>query len=129
MVRRALIGLTVLLLASALVLAFGAPPEQTQGEFAKMLFVHVPSVITAYVALAIGLGGGLWYLVTRNLAADRLSASAIEIGVVFTALTLVTERPHPESKEPGARGVGSILHRHTSGARRQLVEDDLAFHQ
>ncbi len=50
----------------------------------------MPSVITAYAALAVGLFGGLWYLITRNQTADRVSASAIEIGVVFTGLTLVT---------------------------------------
>ena len=71
-------------------LGITAPPEETQGEFAKMLFIHVPSVITAYVALGIGLLGGLWYLVRPSETADRVSAGAIEIGVVFTALTLMT---------------------------------------
>lgn len=90
MKRRALIGVTLLLLAWGISTAVAAPPEQTQGEFAKMLFVHVPSVITAYVALAIGLVGGVWYLIRRSPGADRVSAAAIEIGVVFTALTLLT---------------------------------------
>ena len=66
------------------------PPEQTQGEAAKLLFVHVPSVITAYIALGIGLLAAVWYLIRRSPTADLVSASAIEIGVLFTTLTLLT---------------------------------------
>ena len=90
MVRRALVLTTAILLGWGLYLGLNTPPEETQGEFAKMLFIHVPSVITAYVALAFGLLGGVWYLIRRSDRADRLSSSAIEIGVVFTALTLLT---------------------------------------
>ena len=90
MVRRALVLTTAILLGWSLYLGLNTPPEEIQGEFAKMLFIHVPSVITAYVALAFGLLGGVWYLIRRSDRADRLSSSAIEIGVVFTALTLLT---------------------------------------
>ena len=90
MMRRALYGLTAILVVFGIVSALNAPPEVTQGEFAKMLFIHVPSVIAAYAALATGLVAAVWYLVRPSPAADRTSASAIEIGVVFTALTLLT---------------------------------------
>ena len=49
--------------------------ESLQGEFAKMLFVHVPSVIAAYVALGIGLVGGVWYLWRGTARADRISCA------------------------------------------------------
>ena len=90
MIRKVLYGLTALLLLVGVTLALDAPPEETQGEFAKMLFVHVPAVITAYIALGTGLLAAVWYLIRSSETADRLSASAIEIGVVFTALTLLT---------------------------------------
>ncbi len=90
MVQRALIATTALLIGWGVFLGITVPPEATQGDFAKMFFVHVPSVITAYLALAVGLVMGVWYLVTKSRLADRLSAGAIEIGVMFTGLTLVT---------------------------------------
>ena len=70
--------------------ASGAPEEQTQGEAARLLFVHVPSVITAYLALGIGVLGSFGYLIRRSATADLISAAAIEIGVLFTGLTLFT---------------------------------------
>lgn len=70
--------------------AWGAPEEETQGEAARLLFVHVPSVITAYVALGVGVLAAIGYLIRRSAAADRVSASAIEIGVLLTGLTLFT---------------------------------------
>jgi heme exporter protein C len=82
--------LTIGLVGAGFAMAVAAPPEQTQGEFAKMLFVHVPSVLAAYAAFAIALIGGVAYLITHRRAADRMSASAVEVGVVFVALTLVT---------------------------------------
>ena len=78
------------LLGSALYTSVNAPPEAVQGEAAKLLFVHVPSAITAYLALAAGLLAAVWYLVRRSPNADLLSASAIETGVLFTGLTLLT---------------------------------------
>lgn len=88
--RRALFGAAFVLIGAGLYMAAAAPPEQTQGEAAKLLFVHVPSVVAAYLALGVGLAGAVWYLIRRSPTADLLSASAIEIGVLFCALTLVT---------------------------------------
>ena len=88
--RRVLFGAAFVLIGAGLYMAAAAPPEQTQGEAAKLLFVHVPSVVTAYLALGVGLAGAVWYLIRRSPAADLASASAIEIGVLFCALTLLT---------------------------------------
>ena len=78
------------LLATGLYMSVTAPDEESQGEAARLLFVHVPSAITAYVALGAGLVAAIWYLVRRSLAADLVSAAAIEAGVLFTAITLLT---------------------------------------
>ena len=90
MTRRILPAITALPLAAGLVLAAAAPPEETQGDLGRLLFVHVPSVIAAYAALATGMGAALFYIIRRTPAADRVSASAVEIGTVFTGLTLLT---------------------------------------
>lgn len=78
------------LTAVGLYMSVNAPDEETQREAARLLFVHVPSAITAYVALFTGLLAGAWYLIRRSAAADLVSAAAIEVGVLFTAITLFT---------------------------------------
>jgi heme exporter protein C len=88
--RRALPTLAVGLIATSLVLAVAAPPERVQGDFAKMLFLHVPAVMAAYTGFATALIAAVVYLIGRRPGADRVSASAVEVGVLFTGLTLVT---------------------------------------
>lgn len=90
MTRRILPAITILSLGAGLTLAAAAPPEETQGDLGRLLFVHVPAVIAAYAALATGMAAALFYIIRRSPAADRLSASAMEIGTVFTGLTLLT---------------------------------------
>lgn len=78
------------LMVVGLYMSVTAPDEETQGEAARLLFVHVPSAITAYIALGTGLAAAAWYLIRRSSAADLVSAAAIEVGVLFTAITLLT---------------------------------------
>ena len=88
--RKALPTLAIGLIAVSLVLAVAAPPERVQGDFAKMLFIHVPAVMAAYVGFATALIAAVVYLVTRRPGPDRVSASAVEVGVLFTGIVLVT---------------------------------------
>jgi heme exporter protein C len=88
--KRALVALAIVLSGAALLMAIRTPPERVQGDYAKMLFIHVPSVLAAYAAFAVGMVASLVYLVRKNLKADRVAASSIEVGVVFTSLLLVT---------------------------------------
>lgn len=83
-------GVATLLVLASLYMAIIAPDEETQGEAVRLLFIHVPSAITAYLALGIGVLGAIWYLTRRSSGADLASAVAIEIGVLFTVLTLLT---------------------------------------
>ena len=77
-------------LGVALVAAVGAPPDRVQGDFAKILYVHVPSAWLAYLAFALTLLGGIVWLLTKRSRWDRLAASSAEVGVFFTGLTLMT---------------------------------------
>ena len=86
----ALGAVATLLVVAGLYAASGSPDEETQGEAARLLFLHVPSAITSYLALGVGVLGAFGYLIRRSPAADLISASGIEIGVLFTGLTLFT---------------------------------------
>ncbi len=70
--------------------AAGAPAERTQGEFARIMFVHVPSAWLAFLAFAVTFVGGLIWLIRKSAAWDRIAASSAEVGVFFTALALAT---------------------------------------
>ena len=69
------------------------PPDQTQGNLVRLLYIH-PAI--AFVALYLAGGtaavASLLYLWrrTRSLFWDRLAAAAVEIAALFCALTLVT---------------------------------------
>ncbi len=90
MTRTRLLELTAAgALAFALATALAVPPEQTQGEVARLLFAHVPSIWIAYVAFAVTLGGSAAYLRTRRMKWDRLAGASAEVGVFFTGATIV----------------------------------------
>ena len=88
---RALGWLAALALVIGLGAAFGyAPREAVQGNVQRIMYLHVPSILTAYLAFALVLLGSIGYLATRRAGWDRLAASAGELGVLFTGITIVT---------------------------------------
>ncbi|HKW95517.1 MAG TPA: heme ABC transporter permease CcmC [Methylomirabilota bacterium] len=88
---RALGWLAVVGLVAGLAAGFGyAPSEAVQGNVQRIMYLHVPSVLTAYLAFVLVLLGSIGYLATRHPRWDRLAASAGEIGVLFTGLTIVS---------------------------------------
>ena len=89
--NRALGWLTGLALLAGLAVAFGyAPREAAQGNVQRIMYLHVPSILTAYLAFGLVLLGSIGYLATRGQGWDRLAASASELGVLFTGVTIVT---------------------------------------
>ncbi len=69
------------------------PPDQVQGNLVRLVYLHPPIAwVALYLAFgAAAVGSVLWlWPRTRSRFWDRLAASAMEVGVVFTALTLVT---------------------------------------
>ncbi len=67
-----------------------APIELFQGAPQRIMYVHVPSVITAYVALLVVFVGSVLYLSRRDPRWDRLARSAAELGVLFVSITLLS---------------------------------------
>ena len=79
-------------LATTIILGLRLPPTQEQHEYARLIAVHPAIAWTAYLAFGVMAVASVLWLVpaTRSRVWDRLAASAAEIGVVFTALMLVT---------------------------------------
>jgi len=69
------------------------PPDATQGDIVRLLYLH-PALATVGIYFATGLAAlaSALYLWPRTRAErwDQLAASAVEVGVVFLSLTLVT---------------------------------------
>ncbi len=69
------------------------PPDQIQGNLVRLVYLH-PGVawVALYLAFGIAAAASLLYLWprTRSLFWDRLAAAAVEVGVVFTAATLIS---------------------------------------
>ena len=91
MMTRLLGWLAVCALIVGLVADFGyAPREMTQGNVQRIMYLHVPSILTAYLAFGLVLLGSVGYLLSRRASWDHLAASAAEIGDLFTAITIVS---------------------------------------
>jgi heme exporter protein C len=83
--------LAALGLLGGLAMGFGyAPKDAAQGNVQRIMYLHVPSILTAYLAFALVLVGSVGYLLSRRPGWDRLAHAAGEIGVLFTGLTLVS---------------------------------------
>jgi heme exporter protein C len=64
--------------------------EIGQFDLVRIMYVHVPPAILAYVAFSITALGSAVYLWKRSAWWDMLAHAAAEIGVVFAGLILVT---------------------------------------
>ena len=84
-----IIGLIGFLLASYLAI-YILPADAEQKEIYRILFIHVPSAILSeliYIFMAVS---GFIYLVWRTKISAIFLNSAISIGLVFTAIVLMT---------------------------------------
>lgn len=66
-----------------------SPPDAKLGETIRILYMHVPTVSTAYLAFVITAVASVMYLWKRTEFWDLLAASSAEIGVLFFALTIL----------------------------------------
>jgi heme exporter protein C len=66
-----------------------APPDAFQGEVQRIMYLHIPSILTAYLSFFLVFVGSSLYLWKREKRDDILAYAAAEIGVLFTALTII----------------------------------------
>jgi len=78
------------LLACGLWVFLKLPIETSQGFPQKIMYLHVPSVITTYLAFFIVFVYSIAYLWKRELMFDQIAKASAEVGLVFCALVLIT---------------------------------------
>jgi heme exporter protein C len=70
--------------------AIWSPPDAVQGEYVRIMFVHVPSAWLAFLAFGVAMAGSVIWLVKRAPLADAVAAASVSVGVFFTGLALLT---------------------------------------
>jgi heme exporter protein C len=87
---RVLLSLAAVAVAVGLWFALTSPPDALQGEYARLLGIHPPSMWVAFIAFGVTAFGSIMWLVKKTPRWDRLAAASVEVGVVFTAIGLFT---------------------------------------
>lgn len=77
------------LVAAGVLALFVVPPDATQGDVARLLYVHVPSAWLAFASFGVVFLASVAYLRTKRTRWDRVAVSSAEIGVLFCVLTIV----------------------------------------
>ena len=67
-----------------------APEEQVMGMDQKLFYIHLPLAWWGRISFGLACVAGALYLKTRAPKYDLLSASAVELGMLFCTLTLIT---------------------------------------
>ena len=86
--RWAAAAAALMLVAGAAIFLY-APTDYLQGPVQRIFYLHVSSAIAAFGCFAVVLVGGIIYLRTENVVADRFARAGALVGVVFTTVTLV----------------------------------------
>ena len=88
---RILGGLTLVSMATLAILALVVTPaDENQGDAVRLLYLHVGSALTAFVAFGVTALGSILYLWRKTEFWDLLAAASAEVGVVLTALCLIS---------------------------------------
>lgn len=87
---RILSAAAALTTAGALAAAVLAPPDAVQGQWQRLMYVHVPAAWVAYLCFAGVLVACVMDLRRPSRGSVRWATAAAEVGVVATAVTLVS---------------------------------------
>jgi len=87
---RVLFGLAALSMALGLWFALTAPADALQGEYSRLINIHVPSLWLAFLAFGVTAFGSVMWLIRKRPRWDRLASASVEVGVLFTGIGLVT---------------------------------------
>jgi heme exporter protein C len=80
----------ILLVRNLYVILIGLPDEAAQGAIYRIIFFHVPPSFTAATLYVTSAVASILYLTKRDFKYDVLAVSAVEVGLAFAAVNLIT---------------------------------------
>jgi heme exporter protein C len=80
----------VLVIASLALVFFYAPMERVTGNVQRVFYWHVPAAWTSFLAFFVTVVAGIIYLLRGNRKWDRVAHASVEIGLLFTIMTMVS---------------------------------------
>lgn len=80
----------LLFLAALGLVFFYAPQERVMGEVQRIFYFHVPAAWVSFLAFFVTLVAGVAYLRTGDRHWEIVGVSSVEIGLVFTVMTLIS---------------------------------------
>ena len=80
----------IMIAISLLVIFFYAPTEITMGNVQRIFYFHVGSAWVAALAFFVALVSGIAYLRNPSRTWDTIAVGSVEIGLVFTSMTIVS---------------------------------------
>ncbi|PIE31423.1 MAG: cytochrome C biogenesis protein [Ilumatobacter coccineus] len=80
----------VLMISVAVLGLAVSSPDQFQHDAVRMLYLHVPTVMSAYLAFVTVAIGSVAIVMRRGLIWDHLAGASAEVGVVMMGITLMT---------------------------------------
>lgn len=80
----------VWLVRNLFVILLALPDEAAQGAIYRIFFFHLPAWFTCFTAFFAAGAASILYLIRRDARYDAFAVSAVEVGVAFTAIGLVT---------------------------------------
>ena len=84
-------GITLVIMAVAIYLVFGyAPVEQVMGLVQKVFYFHVSAGWVGMLGFLAAVIAGIAYLATRNPTWDLVGLGAIEIGLTFMLINIIS---------------------------------------
>jgi heme exporter protein C len=84
------VAAVVMIAINLVVTFFYAPTETTMGNVQRIFYFHVGAAWVAAVAFLIALISGIAYLRKPAKIWDTISVASVEIGLVFTTMTIVS---------------------------------------
>jgi heme exporter protein C len=66
-----------------------APPDAYQGDVQRIMYLHIPTILAAYLSFFLVFIGSCLYLWKREKRDDILAHAAAEVGVFLTGLIIV----------------------------------------
>src|SRR5260370_1346231 len=85
--RPALGGIAFAMLAVGAWLGLSwAPPDREMGDVQRIMYVHVPSMWMALLAMTLNFACSVGYLLTKSWRFDSLAGAGPEVGMLFRAV-------------------------------------------